>query len=441
VLAFLGADVGEGVDERGHLVGNTFLKWQDGRVLTEVMEDECGARPMADYAVILDYDGLNSNEMIWLYEHHEENGYWLPNFFELMENGVLLRGGAVVGFPSISAPGHSTIGTGAYPGHHGFINNSLYLRETQSVVSSNYLVDHLQEILRDPQLADDYYDTFYHGDRVETIFEAAHRSFGDWELLPPDWQGSYLASVNELYYRGADYSPVEMAKLLNGLFDFKAGTDLFGDYMFQLADALVTVQISLIFTDPTHDYPKIIGTGFYMTDHDGEAYGPHSDAVRRDLEQSDTRLGIIMDLYKNAGNFDRTLWVITSDHGMELQDPSRSGGWRPLLDATGLKYLMPMQNVGIYFMVMRVEPSVESLPADIETQFSVAVTDDDTGAPIAGAVVTLTGGSCEPCVETTGVDGTVSFSVTPVSGENLSLSAAHEDFCVFEGEVIVDSLL
>ncbi len=438
VLAFLGADVGEGVDDRGHAVSNTFLKWQDGRVLTEVMEDECAARPMADYAVILDFDGLNSNEMIWLYENPSRHGYLLPHFTELMQSGVIVRGGAVVGFPSISSPGHTNIGTGAWPGRHGIINNSFYLRDTQSVVSGKYITDDILEVIRNPQLVDDYYDAFYHGDRVETIFEAAHRSFGDWELWPPDWRGAYFASINELYYRGADYSYIELGKLLNAIVDVKAQSGILDDYMIQIADALVTVQFSLIFSDPTHDFPKIVGASFYMTDHDGEGYGPHSDMVRRDMEQADARVGLLMDLYRQAGIFDRTLWVLTSDHGMELQDPSRFESWRQLLESTGLKYVAPMKDVGVYFMVMRVESSVESLPADTQSQFTVTVADDDLTTPVAGAVVTLNGGSCVPCVETTGDDGTADFTITPAAGENVAISAAHDDYCAFEGEIAVE---
>ena len=64
-----------------------------------------------------------------------------------------------------------------------------------------------------------------------------------------------------------------------------------------------------------------------------------------------------------------------------------------------------MGNISLYLFVMRVEPSVQSLPGGVESEFTVTVTEDDTGDPISGVELTLTGGDCLPCVETTGPAG------------------------------------
>jgi arylsulfatase A-like enzyme len=43
--------------------------------------------------------------------------------------------------------------------------------------------------------------------------------------------------------------------------------------------------------------------------------------MKRVMETADAAVGALMDAYRAAGIFDKTLWVATSDHGMWTETP------------------------------------------------------------------------------------------------------------------------
>ena len=47
------------------------------------------------------------------------------------------------------------------------------------------------------------------------------------------------------------------------------------------------------------------------------------DEMRDKLKETDQRLGEVLDMYERDGVFDETVFVLTADHGMEMQDPTR----------------------------------------------------------------------------------------------------------------------
>ncbi|HPQ69262.1 MAG TPA: alkaline phosphatase family protein [bacterium] len=424
VLALLGADPVEGIDRRGHRVSRNLQTWQDGRVLTEVLTDP-SVQGLAERVVILLYDGLTPNE---LYHHYEsDDGQDLPNFSELIENGAFYRGGALVGWPSFSFPGHTTIGTGAYQGHHGIVTNNNQLRGEDDILTVTWFLDRWREVLADPQAELENYLRILHDERgVETVFTATHRTFGDWDLLRPGtWHDAYAASVNEPTVYEADYSAFALMELIAPLWPEEVEYD---DIIYDLADMSVPWQIKASLTDPTHEPPKVIYASFFTTDHLGEAHGPHSDAVREQLVLLDSYTGMILNAFKKHDLYDSTAFLVVSDHGMELQQPGAQDPWKPRLADAGIKYTSG--NTGtIYLLVLRLETSTDVFPGGTATTFTVTVTDDDTLAPQAGVALTLTGGSCQPCTALTDDAGRADFTVTPTTGENMTLSAAHDEYC------------
>lgn len=422
-LALLGAEPTEGIDRRGHYVTRSMLTWQDGRVLAEVLTNPA-LQGLSDQVVILLFDGLAPNELYFHYENQGGQGWDLPNFFELIENGAFYRGGAVVGWPSFTFPGHNTLGTGVYQGHHGFVANEVYDRITGDTITVTWYLDQIEEILADPVAALEAYLGFFHEERdVETLFQATHRSFGDWELERPiTWGKAYTSSVNEMTFYDADYSPYVILEIASALLPELDKSDPYA-----IADVSVPLQIGAMLFDPTHQAPKITYASFYSTDHTGEQHGPHSDFLREELVEMDRYVGFILDFYRSHGLYDRTTFIITSDHGMELLQPGLFDPWTPYLNTAGIRYRSLPGNL-LLLMVMRLLPSQSSFPAGVETTFSVTVANDDNEQPVEGAAVTLTGGTCQPCQETTGPDGVVWFTVTPTAGENLQLTADQDDF-------------
>jgi hypothetical protein len=424
VLALLGAEPTEGVDARGHRVTNNFLTWQDGRVLTEVLTDP-SVQGLADYAVIIAFDGLAHNELFYHYEHQGSGGWYLPNFFELIERGTYYHGGALVGWPSISLPGHTTIGAGVYQGRHGLIGNDNFRPDTGEMFSFDWFVEHIEELLADPSFGLDYYLRFFHADRgIETIYQAAHRSFGDWELPKPwTWDEAYTACVNEMSFYDADYGYYPLLELVSWLWPDLADWD---EQVYLLADLLVPLEFQLVLADPTHDVPKVAMASFYITDHAGETDGPHSESVRNELANIDRYVGLILNAYRDAGVYDRTVFVLVSDHGMELVKPGAHVPWQPFLDAAGIKYV----NLGgpLYLKVLRLAADPPTVPPGAPVTLTITATNDDDGAPVSGVALNLTGGDCQPCEAVTGDDGAAQFTVTPSAGEDLQVEAAGEAF-------------
>jgi len=424
-MALLGADPVEGVDARGHRVTNNMLLWQDGRVLVEAMTDP-SVQGLAEQVVVLLFDGLAPNELYYHYENQGGAGWDLPNFFELIDNGTFYQGGAVVGWPSVSWPGHTMMGGGVYQGRHGVLVNDNWDRETGFLLSFNWFFDHFAEILADPTMVLDVYNIFYHEEReIENIFQAAHRAFGDWDLLKPwTWKNAYTACVNELTFVDADYGPYALLEIASAIWPDAAEFDPTAYY---LADLLAPIQSALILTDPTHEAPKVSLISFYVTDHIGEAHGPHSDFLREELLLMDRYVGQIIDQYKNAGLYESTAFIVVSDHGMELLKPGSFDPWAPYVNAAGVRYRTQM-NALMYLMVMRLLPDQTEFVAGQEATFTVTVTNDDNAAAVEGATLTLTGGTCQPCQETTDANGEATFTVTPSSGEDLELTGEHADF-------------
>ena len=87
--------------------------------------------------------------------------------------------------------------------------------------------------------------------------------------------------------------------------------------------------------------PKYLGISMYLTDAAGEKSGPHGDALRRALVDTDERVGRLLALYDDAGIFDSTLFVVTADHGMELQDVARAGNPTANVNAVATDAVMP----------------------------------------------------------------------------------------------------
>ena len=351
-----------------------------------------------------------------------------------MDEGSTFLYGALVGFPSVSIPGHISVGTGAYCGHHGFSNNMVYDRATGISFDFDYIMSHALDYLFHPEWFSCLYYTFYN-EEVETIFEAAHRSFGDWD--PASGEGALTASINEPAWVGADFS---FYTLLDAVTPWSESTSTErgpGDELsildaLALADASIFHQLHILLNNPEYGLPKLAYISFYSTDFSGHVNGPHGDGLCETMQMCDWRLGAIMDMYREAGVYDDTLFVITADHGMALQDEARSAPWHEALDAEGIVYIDPDGFDFLYFPVLRIRNEFsegEECPAGQWT-LDVYITDDDTLAAVGGADMEVSGGSCDPCTAVTDMEGKGTVCVGAGSGETILIEVRHEDFNV-----------
>jgi hypothetical protein len=210
---------------------------------------------------------------------------------------------------------------------------------------------------------------------VETLAAAAHRAFGPWD--PDRRTGAYVAVINDIPVGDADFTTA----------DFLTGERSKGLRESQLADELATVQATTLLGTPSAPVPTILQVGFASTDSVGESHGPHAPRTREVLRELDGDLGRIVASYDRAGALDDTLFVIVSDHGMELQDPARAGSVRRVLQAGDIK----TSDASFGFVYLRslvVETRMHA--AGVE----VTVRNHDDGTPVEG--VELSCPACDP---------------------------------------------
>jgi len=147
------------------------------------------------------------------------------------------------------------------------------------------------------------------------------------------------------------------------------------------------VQIEAHLGDPRKPVPTILQFSFLSTDAAGESDGPHSPLVREVLLELDERVGLIRDAYARRGALEKTMFVFVSDHGMELQDPTRATNIRALINESGVQTSFVSAGL-VYLRTLELEA------VRAEGVVRVRVLDHDTGEPKAGATVRCEG--CQP---------------------------------------------
>lgn len=396
-LAALGIPTTGGVGPDGTYPDGLYLARQDGVVRWEALDPDPCVRPR--YVVMILFDGLQAIEANHLMLA-DAPPIELPALRRFAAEGAVYRHGAVVGFPSYSAPGHTTAGTGVWPGHHGVVSNGFFGRAEQATINPFAVLSDLPAFFAEPQRLYDLYDRML-ADDAETISQAMHRAL-DGE--------TFTAVLNELTIGGADYTPLHHF----GIAHRKAAV---GDS--ERIDALGQLMVQRLLGDPQLPVPEVLQLSMLATDAAGENDGPHSDLLRQTLANIDRRLTIIREAYAQRGVLDQTMFILVSDHGMELTDPTRRAGLNGAIGGTGVRTRY-VGNGGIWLATLAL--ALERTGDGLE----VTVTAHDDGRPVEGATV-----RCEGCGGLLGEDEGVTDAdgrvVIPlgVLAEPTAVSASH----------------
>ncbi|MCX7943636.1 MAG: alkaline phosphatase family protein [Deltaproteobacteria bacterium] len=362
VIKILGGSKIIGVNKYNQLTSENYLRRQDGDVIEEIVNGE-----IAEYAIIIVSDGLSHTELDRAFA---DSNYNIPNLRSLFADGVYFKYGHITNYFSVTIPSHNSIGTGVYAGHHGIVNNLYYLRDSGRLLT-----------LIDLGVA----PSRYLREEIETIFEAYHRNFGRYDPKS-NRTGKFTASINQPCTRGATYATLE--SLIYNFSSYKYEPLPIIEELKQVtsADNTAVNQMIYLFEKGELPIPNLVMINLTSTDGAGHTWGPHSDMVKRVLEQTDYRIGIIMNLYKKAGIFDKTLFVFTSDHGMEIQDRNRSFEYNiegvnvsvPLLDTLGVKYVGGLPFIYLKTMAYKINRALSAG----EHSYKFYVYDEDKKSPI-----------------------------------------------------------
>ncbi|MCZ6783561.1 MAG: alkaline phosphatase family protein, partial [Proteobacteria bacterium] len=292
---------GRSSTERG-VDPDVYLARQDGRVLEEILDfDE--KPPERLYFFLL--DGIHPTE---LEDRLESDPDALPNLRRLRRRAAVLRSGSIVNFPSITWPSHTAIATGVWCGHHDVVNPSYYLRDVGEPVS--------------PQ-GQQLYTEGFASPGVESLYEAFRRVRGC---------RSFSVAIHAPFGRGADHAVLEGRNLghrprLKEL-TRELAVDESGRWAEDGAESTAresrldtrgTAQILELLDRDDLPAPDFVYHELAVTDGAGHHYGPHSDGLRDALDETDRRIGRVLDALEERGLADGTLFVLTGDHGMAPQ--------------------------------------------------------------------------------------------------------------------------
>ncbi len=374
VAHLMGVEKRTGIDAAGRLSRDVYLAHQDGRVLSEVLDDS-GDRPKRVF--MISHDALMPVELDRLMDHHD-----LPAYRFFREQGAYYDYGVVSNWPTNTFASLNTICTGTWSGRHGLIDNAFFVRETRRHKSP---ITELVEFGR------------FVIDEVETLHQAIERSFPNWH---PDGTaeqriGNFTAALNNPCGKGADFALLELRET----YDWNRcllPEEIVTRYPLPPLDRSLPVNGQAVDNVALTDYlkllfgrlpsgercapiPRFVFVNFGLTDDVAHYRGPHSDAQRRAMIQTDVRTSIMMEAARDAGIFDETLFVLLSDHGQVLVDRSRLPEPAAILDDLGLKYFANDQFTFVYLYTIDLEVDAPRLRAGREARIRLTARDDDRG--------------------------------------------------------------
>jgi phosphonoacetate hydrolase len=297
-----------------------FLNRQDGAVRDDVLVPS----ERASHVVGFLFDGANPNVLYAMAAAGEA-----PNVARRIEMGTAFGHGAMAGLPTVTLANHTSILTGAYPGHHGILNNAWYDRVAQRQIITN-----------SPATWSTAMDHMRPG--TDSIHSAVRRT----------WPDEFTASVNEPCDVDAVYSTFGLFRRGEnpGIPPSPDGlphvTERFvrpsKDYSWSsVVDHMAIEQAVGIWSghyrDESYPLPRFMWVNFTLTDAAMHECGPHSEMAAAAVRDSDARIGEVMAAVERAGVFDDTAFVLVADHGMEENDPSCTGDWDVSLREAGLR--------------------------------------------------------------------------------------------------------
>ena len=381
VAAALGVEQTTGVNPEMRLSDDVYLSWQDGRVLDEVFTDDAldaieDGEPVAEQVVVIINDGLTNAELLYQ-AFADESEYEIDAYREFFASGLAYRHGSISNFPSNTYPGHNTVGAGAWGGHHGVVDNSFWVREQSAEARP------IRELFETEHLMGSAHPNL----PVETIHEAIVRTYGDLE------DDVLSASINDPSSRGAELATLERRhpggfSMPDEADDIEIGGEFFEPPPADIQDYTGVMDNGSLqtFAELYQDgirrgedglpVPKFSIVNFGSTDSAGHAHGPHGDYERYEvISRVNQRMRIMLEVLDYLEIDDSTMVILTSDHGMELQDMSRSSSRSRGLSQAGVNFRS--HGWFYYFKELAVEVDEITEEGD-EITFSLSVIDRAT---------------------------------------------------------------
>jgi hypothetical protein len=264
------------------------------------------------------------------------------------------------------------------------VNPTYYLRETREVVT--------------PQ-GQQFDSAKYLGDEVETLYEAFHRVFGPWDAM----KGALTAAIHEPCTRGADHSVLERRVVgdrgrlreltpecvedINPRWKAEGHEAAYNE---AFVDSRGIAQVLVLFTEDSHPPPMFVFHEFTLPDGTAHDFGPHSEGHRDAVDETDKRIGRVLDMLEERGLFESTLFLVTADHGMAPTKTALAANQGELLPREGMKAIVPAPLIYLIDMHVDIEHARDGRTATL----TVLANDADAAGEqpfVAGAEITVSG--------------------------------------------------
>ena len=364
-----------GINESFQISNQNYLAFQDGHVLAEALTGN-----IPRHVILALTDGINNNFLMYLVDKYPES---YPTLYKIIHEGATYANGMVSNFPSNTWPTHHSLVCGTWSGHHGIIDNEYFDRIENQPRNMHTDAFGTEAFFDQPKV-------------VETIYEAIHRTYGDWS--PENPEGAFCASMGEFATRGADFADSEGRDETGEILgcDLSPAPNLpipQGACSKDIADQMWMETTELnrfwhLVNDGNNPIPAFTYFHWHSTDTSGHEFGPNSGCVANALAFHDRMMRFVLDTMEDADAMDQTMIVHVSDHGMQLLDATRSG------ESVSMDWLAKYRYRGglptstmIYLACMDVTSST-TLDGD-QPILTVAVLDDDNKQPISEADVTV----------------------------------------------------
>lgn len=314
---------------------------RDGSVLEEALLPRGERNGVPRLIVTIVWDGGGDNVL------RQWPDSW-PNLADLMEQGTSFDNATVGSSPSITPSVHATIGTGAWPSHHGLSDTRMRVRgrtvDAWEGSSPRYLrLDTIGDLWdaangNEPLVGMLARDAWHLG----MIGHGAYLSGADKDIAVLDQLGGIEFRTNPDYYSLPKYL-LGLEGLSEAVAEYDA-RDGEADKQW-LGNPLLEFDGQIRFTPPWNNYqtlkilellqgegfgtdevPDLFYTNYKSTDLAGHFWNMVEPEVRDDLAEQDAQLPILITALDTLVGRDNYVLALTADHGM-TPFPTVTKGW------------------------------------------------------------------------------------------------------------------
>ena len=249
------------------------------------------APPKDRHVIVISIDGFPAYAL---------NDEWVavPNLRALIKSGVAAQSMKPVN-PTVTWPNHTSMVTGVLPAKHGVLFNGAPVRGAAGQPVK------VEPLVPKPKLV--------HG---TTVYDAAHKA--GLTTAEVDWVA--IQDAPTITWAFAEYGypqrPVEREMIAAGLVTEKQMKE-FRNLPIMLRDEIWTLAGEHIITKHK---PNLLLFHLLTTDSLQHRYGSHTLAAYTALSHADAKVGRLIEATKKAGIYDRTTFLIVSDHGFRTFD-------------------------------------------------------------------------------------------------------------------------